>query len=149
VWDTESQSVLAKNADAATAIQAAVDRASDDGGGRVVVASGEYRIDRSIVPKDGVMLAGAGPDSTTLVGTPELEGNGEKPLAIVHSESRLRDVTIEGFEFDGSEMHRPTGPAEYRPYRKAIHSWYSTRLVIQNNWVHDTAATGIGNDFNV
>lgn len=58
---------LGRGADA-RAIQRALDAAAGAGGGAVVLAAGEYKLDAPLVLRSGVTLRGAGPRATWLLG---------------------------------------------------------------------------------
>lgn len=81
-------------------IQAAIDSAAARGGGVVVLAAGEYRIEQTISLRDSVVLRGSGAESTVLrsVMTAEWLGFGEpmKTTILMDQVSRagLEDLTV-------------------------------------------------------
>lgn len=127
-----------------TADQVEINQAITDcptAGCRIILQEGTFNTTAAIVPKSGIELVGMGPGKTILK-----PGNISEAVIDDHttssSGSPFTDIVFRDFEIDGSNMTKDTSTS-----RKGIFLLYVSRLRIQNLYVHDTGATGLGVDF--
>lgn len=126
----------------APAIQSAIDAvASATNKGIVFLPAGRYRLNTPLVPKSGVTLRGAGIGKTILL--PYGTVSAIQDITTGSSASPLTDMVFEDFEIDGSNQ---TG-TPYNVQTKGFFILYLKRCIFRNLYIHDTAATGLGNDY--
>lgn len=131
--------------DDSKAINDAISRAEEAGGGTIFFPKGIFKC-MSIRPKSGVTLQGLGWGASVLKGFDDQSDN-----AIIDGtgyftqESPLERFNVKNIELDGSEMNRQG----YHYNRKGIgHQWLKNCL-FESVYVHNTPATGFGTDFTV
>lgn len=126
----------------AAAIQRAVDAAASDGGGTVLLPSGEYRLDEPVTLRSGVLVRGVGIGVTTVSASGEgfaaFEGFGT-------TDEPLTDVGIEDLAIDCSDL----GGEDYDTGEKCLYLQYVRRCRISGVYAYGAPATGIGTDFMV
>jgi hypothetical protein len=126
----------------AAAIGRAVDAAADDGGGTVLLPTGEYRLKEPVKLRSGVHVRGAGTGATTLsargAGFAAFEGFGS-------TDDPLTDLAIEDLAIDCTGL----GGEGYDTGEKCIYLQYVRRCRISGVYAHGAPATGIGTDFMV
>lgn len=108
--------------------------------GSILLKSGIYTINATIVPLSNAKIQGEGL-STVLSGS----GNGFSIIQnLATLGSPLSNIEICDLKIDGSNV---TSTAGYTPLVKGIYIQYINRLLIHGVYVYNTYATGIGADF--
>jgi len=126
------------------AINAAVTAMSAQGGGVVQLKDETVTTTGIIFLKNNVWLRGVGVGKTIL--RPSVAIGVNSVLYFTGSVGApLTNCRLSDFEIDGINM--PTSPVSYQT--KGINIFYSSRLVIDNLYIHDTPASGLGPDNNV
>lgn len=124
--------------DAAPRINQLIAQASRTGA-PIKLGVGTIRLESAIRPYDGTHLIGSGWGKTIL-----------KPQGAAHAISTgipVHDVVFRDFEIDGSDQAMPEGEPYHPTYAKGIFLEYMRRVTVENVYIHDTAATGLGIDF--
>lgn len=125
-------------------INQAINAAIASGINHVVLGPQSFNIDTGpIQVKSGVWLQGQGIAKTILKGGAGLGTNAVINYAGADSSHPITDCHVSDLEIDGSSM--PTSPVS--TFRKGINIIYSKRLRLENLYVHNTPATGIGPDY--
>lgn len=125
-------------------INAAITALNSAGGGKLFLRKGTYAVSSNpILVKSKVWIQGEGVGNTILAGGSGLGTNAVVHYAGADSSSPIVDCKITDLEIDGTNM--PTNPVS--TFRKGINIIYSKRLRLQNLYVHNTPATGIGPDY--
>jgi hypothetical protein len=130
--------------DIGAAIMRAITAAAADGyaygkPGQVIIPPGNWAQTTTVVPVSGVDIIGSGPGRTILRpqgGTisfrhARVEDN-------ITSNDFIRDIELVGLEIDGSEQTSATGKGTYLQYCYRVNQRWL--------YIHDTGATGLGND---
>jgi hypothetical protein len=107
--------------------------------GQVILPPGNWAQTTTVVPVTGVDIIGSGPGRTVLRpqgGTisfrhARVEDN-------ITSNDLIRDIELVGFEIDGSAQSSPTAKGTYLQYCYRVNQRWL--------YIHDTGATGLGND---
>jgi len=107
--------------------------------GQVIIPPGNWAMTSTVVPVSGVDIIGAGPGRTVL----RTQGS---TIAFRHarvednitSNDFIRDIELVGFEIDGSELTGAQGKGTYLQYCYRVNQRWL--------YIHDTGATGLGND---
>lgn len=124
-------------------IQNAINLVSACGGGVVELQQGDFYIGQAINPKHNVHLKGSGMlFGTKLIAVSTLPGSIIADTTSFTSVAPLDNFKATDLELDGSNM--PTSP--YSIGRKGIDSKCWRRCVLQNLYIHNFPATGIGID---
>ena len=115
------------------ALNALITSVNSFGGGRIKLPEGKIRLDTPIVPKNGVMIQGAGKERTRLYSKQEAfrfeGGSTSSPLTDFH----VRDLSIDG----------TNQTSTYKGY----HGQYNLRCSWVNLYITNTQQTGLGPDF--
>lgn len=107
-------------------------------GAAVKLGVGTLRLDNPIRPVSGTHLVGSG------IGKTILKPYGESHA--IYGPGPMDDVKFADFEIDGINQTMPA--AGYTPIKgKGAFIEYMRRLTVENLYIHDTAATGLGIDF--
>lgn len=107
------------------AIQAAVEAASQRGGGVVWVPAGRYDIDRSIEPRSNVWIRGAGASSVLRI----TDGFNDWAI-LLHYTRDVSNVVFESFAIDGNKHRQRDGGGIHVGGQNVI----ARRLTIRNTW---------------
>lgn len=109
-------------------------------GAAIKLGVGTLRLDAPIRPVDGTQLIGSGIGKTIL--------KPQGPSHAINTGARCDDVTFRDFEIDGTAQTLPEGETVYQPtWAKGVFMEYMRRVNIENIYIHDTGATGLGIDF--
>lgn len=120
--------------DSSAILQAACDLGSSTKR-RVVMGAGTIRLDASVKPSTGLHLVGQGPGRTKIL-TPTTAAAFYR-----YNEGVQTDIAFEHFEIDGSRQVAP-----WTVGHKGMYFTHVRRLHINNLYIHDTGATGLGID---
>lgn len=112
-------------------------------GGSLCTMTGIYQIGTRIIPRNQVKWFGEG-RSTVLAATANLGANSIIKYIGADAGHPLTDSIIQYMTLDGTNM-----PAGYSTAKKGIDLRYTLRCVLDNLYVKNTIASGIGPDFNV
>lgn len=118
-------------ADDTTAVQEAIDAASTAGGGVVVIPSGYTFLCSELTPKSNVNIIGQGWGSILKL------KNGANPVGLIHSlytNPAVDNVRIANLQIDGNKANNTAGSGII---------FGGQNIVVENCYVHDTAAGGI------
>lgn len=130
--------------DNADRLQALVDRAHQDGGGTILLGTGEYTFRHAVRWRSGVALEGVSVQGTVL----KMVGNANWSLFIGESTRQgtfpaIESVRFEHFTVDGYGMH----PTSYATDCKAFNIRPLTDAVFNDLVLRGTPATSLGVDF--
>lgn len=107
--------------------------------GQVIVPPGNFAMTTTVKPVSGVDIIGSGPgrtifrtqNSTIAFRHARVEDN-------ITSNDFIRDIELVGFEIDGSELTGAQAKGTYLQYLYRVNQRWL--------YIHDTGATGLGND---
>lgn len=123
-------------------------------GGLILLSEGTFSINDMIVPLNYVHIKGAGMHQTKLKGASTMANSVFKRMAITTpastTDSPMTGVILEDFEIDGSEMLLDGvdgAPGGTWGGGKGTYFSYLKHCTFRNLYVHDTPASGLGNDY--